>query len=75
MKDPSYKKQIEDMYSTKYSLEFDKEAIEKLKEKTQIIRNVILVVEGILFGIFLVIFSFLLFSYARERSDIYALYL
>jgi hypothetical protein len=74
MKDPRYKDQIENTYSTKYSLEFDTEAIEKLKERTKIIRYILFVVGSIIFSIFLTIFSFLLLSYARERSDIYRLF-
>ncbi len=40
MKDPSYKDQLQNMYGTQYRIEFDKELIEKLKQKTQIIQLV-----------------------------------
>lgn len=74
MKDPSYKDQLQNMYSTQYRIEFDKELIEKLKQKTQIIQLVMRSIWMLFAWILLLIFSFLLFGYARERSDIYRLF-
>lgn len=74
MKEPLYRNEIEKMYGAHYKIEFDKDRVEKLKERTQILRSIIRIGGGISASILLLIFLFLLFGYARERSDIYRLF-
>ncbi|GAB0174968.1 MAG: hypothetical protein HHAS10_08470 [Candidatus Altimarinota bacterium] len=74
MKDPSYKKELEKKYGTDFRLEFDEEAVKKLKEKAQAFRYIIRTLGIALASILIIIFGFLLSGYSRERSDVYRLF-
>lgn len=74
MKDPQYKDMILAQYAHDYRVKFDSEVLQKIKEKTSTLRSVLFGIGAGIFFIFLLIFLFLLFGYARERSDIYRLF-
>jgi hypothetical protein len=70
MKDTMNKKQVQEKYSL-YNPEFDIDAIAKTQEKILFFRNIFLGISLFLVSIFGVFFVILLFSFFRERRDVF----
>jgi hypothetical protein len=61
-------------YADPYELSFDREDIEKLRQKTRFLGTCISLFGAFLFSILFIVLSFLFTGYFRERYDLYRMF-